>query len=63
MALWNPSKPLNQPPSFGRVGHGNIHDTKTPAHAHAAARAHQQAQFGRDEAVRRTGGRRAVVCE
>lgn len=61
MSLWNPAKPLNQPPSHGRVGHSNIHSAPSTTAAQGAGRALQAAQFGREEAVKRTGGRRAVV--
>ncbi|MBV7457337.1 hypothetical protein KW843_22845 [Acidovorax sp. sif1233] len=61
MSLWKRDKLLTQPPSFRRVGHSNIHSAQAGTPAHEAGRAHQAAQFGREEAVKRTGGRRAVV--
>lgn len=58
-SLWNPRKPLNQPPHFGRVGRQS--DAKPDATARAAERAIHAAQFARDHAAQRFGGRRAVV--
>lgn len=63
MSLWSPKKPLNQPPSFGRVGHNNTHAINPDPMARAAERAIHAAQFERDQAARRVGGRRAVVVE
>lgn len=63
MALWKFGKPLDQPPSYRRVGHSNIHWAPATTAAHEAGRAHQAAQFNREDAVKRTGGRRAVVRE
>jgi hypothetical protein len=59
--LWNPRKPLNQPPHFGRVGAKP--ENRPDASAREAERAIHAAQFARDEATQRVGGRRAVVCE
>ncbi len=55
--LWNPRIPLNQPPGYGRVGH---HNTPAPK-PDDAKRAVLAAQFDRDAAAARVGGRRAVV--
>lgn len=56
--LWNPKKPLNQPPHFGRVS-GKT-EIKRDDVATAAKRAHQEAQFARFEQTTRLG-QRAVV--
>ena len=55
--LWPRSKPLSQPPGYGRVGH---HNTTAPK-PDDAKRAVLAAQFDRDAAAARVGGRRAVV--
>ena len=56
MSLWNPKKPLNQPPHFGRVGR-----QREPApKADAAARAVRESQFKRQDVTKRLG-QRAVV--
>lgn len=60
MSLWNPRKPLNQPPHFGRVAardSSNRDDVQT-----AARMAHQEAKFSRYEKTIRHGDR-AVVKE
>lgn len=62
MALWNPRKPLNQPPGFGRVG-GAAQQARPDAAAKAAKDAINSSQFARDLATQRVGGRRAVVVE
>ena len=48
MSLWNPSKPLNQPPNFGRVGAVSMNETKpiTPAEQ-TAINAMYDSQSGR----------------
>ena len=56
MSLWNPKKPLNQPPHFGRVGQQR---EPTPK-ADAAARAVRESQFKRQDVTKRLG-QRAVV--
>lgn len=61
MTLWKRGKPVDQPPGYGRVGRSNIHSAPASTPAHEAGRAHQAAQFCREDAVKRTGGRRAVV--
>ena len=63
MSLCNRSKPLNQPPGFRRVGHTNTHSALADTPEHHAARALQASQHGRELAVSRQGGRRAVVRE
>lgn len=58
--LWNPKKPLNQPPGFGRVG--CFANPSKPCQAEKAAKdAINSAQFARERATQRVGGRRAVV--
>jgi hypothetical protein len=59
MSLWNPRKPLNQPPSFGRVG---TPDTPTPSDytATQAAVAHKGAQFDRLAHTKKYGLRAKV---
>lgn len=61
MARWKLGLPLDQPPSYRRVGHSNIRSAPATTPAHVAERVHQAAQFGREDAVARAGGRRAVV--
>ena len=61
MALVKRGMPLDQPPSYRRVGHSNIRSAPATTPEHVAGRVHQAAQFGREDAVARTGGRRAVV--
>lgn len=56
MSLWNPKKPLNQPPHFGCVGQQR---EPTPK-ADAAARAVRESQFKRQDVTKRLG-QRAVV--
>lgn len=63
MGLWNPRKPLTQPPSFRRIGHQGDQPAKKDAAGRNAERAIHAAHFARDEATQRVGGRRAVVCE
>lgn len=58
-SLWNPRKPLNQPPGFGRIGRQS--DDKPDATARAAERAIHSAQFARDLAAARVGVRRVGV--
>lgn len=56
MSLWNPKRPMNQPPHFGRVG-----QQREPApKADAAARAVRESQFKRQDVTKRLG-QRAVV--
>lgn len=59
MSLWNPSRPLNQPPNFGRVA---TPDTPTPSDytANRAAVAHKGAQFDRLAQTQKYGMRARV---
>ena len=60
MSLWNPSRPLNQPPHFRKVGEQNIVTSPLDRRSEEAAlRALKGAQFERNE-VLRSVGRRAV---
>lgn len=63
MGLWNPRKPLTQPPGFRRIGHQGDQPAKADAPGRDARRALHAAQFARELAAQRVGGRRAVVCE
>ena len=56
MSLWNPKKPLNQPPHFGRVGQQREAAPKTDAAAQAVRASH----FARMDTTRKLG-QRAVV--
>lgn len=59
MSLWNPRKPLNQPPHFGRVG--AQHERTQPDQAQKdAARAVATSNFDRAHITRKQG-MRAVV--
>ena len=55
MSLWNPRKPLNQPPAFGRVQAPDA----TPAYDRAKV-IHQAAQFERIAQTRKYGIRHEV---
>lgn len=58
--LWNRNKPLNQPPSYGRIGY--VPEKKTDGESEKAAkRALSHSQLDRENATLRQGGRRAVV--
>lgn len=63
MALWNQRKPLTQPPGFRRIGRQGDQPAKTDSSGRDAERALHAAQFARDLAAQRVGGRRAVVVE
>ena len=57
--LWNPRKPLNQPPHFRSMG-----TDPSPARDDAgtiAANTHRGAQFERHEKTARRGGRAVVT--
>lgn len=56
MSLWNPRKPLTQPPGYGRVGYQSTPEPK----ADASKQIVQAAQFERLAATRKLG-QRAVV--
>jgi hypothetical protein len=58
MSLWNPRKPLNQPPHFGLVAARS--EIKRDDVAAAAKNAIQAAQFARTEKTTRLGGRAVV---
>ena len=58
--LWGRNKPLNQPPSYGRVGYHAEKKAQTEAEK-AANRAVNHSQFERGKATLRHGGSRAVV--
>ena len=58
MSLWNPRKPLNQPPHFGLVA--GREEIKRDDVAAAAKSAHQAAQFARQEKTTRLGGKAVV---
>jgi hypothetical protein len=60
MSLWNPRKPLNQPPHFGRVATRD--QIKRDDVSTGVKSAHQAAQFARYEKTSRVG-MRAVVKE
>ena len=60
--IWNPRRPLNQPPHFGRVG-AQPSPVVRNAEQEAARRAINESQFQRDQAAARVGGRHAVVVE
>lgn len=62
MSLWNPRKPLNQPPNYRKLGAQDPH-LRPSAEQRDAERAITEAQFQRDHAAVRYGGRRAVVVE
>ena len=57
---WDRKKPLNQPPSFGRVGYQ--HDAKVAGSESekAAKRALSHSQLERKHATQRHGGRAVV---
>lgn len=58
MALWNPKRPLNQPPSFGRV---TAQDNPSRNYAQACAEvAHKGAQFDRLDQTKKYGLRAKV---
>lgn len=59
MSLWNPRRPLTQPPHFGRVA---ARDTPDRDYAStAAAVAHKGAQFDRLNHTKKYGLRAKVV--
>ncbi|MBU0813564.1 MAG: hypothetical protein KJ852_12050 [Gammaproteobacteria bacterium] len=59
MSLWNPRRPLNQPPFYGRVA---VRDTTTTNLAESAAKvAHKGAQFDRLAHTKKFGLRAKVV--
>jgi hypothetical protein len=58
MSLWNPRKPLNQPPHFRLVAGRD--EIKRDEVAAAAKSALQEAQFARAEKTTRLGGRAVV---
>ena len=60
MSLWNPRKPLTQPPHFGRVAARDF--TKRDDMQTVVRMAHREAQFARYEKTIRHGDR-AVVTE
>jgi hypothetical protein len=58
MSLWNPKRPLNQPPSFGRV---TAQDNPSRNYAQACAEvAHKGAQFDRLDQTKKYGLRAKV---
>ena len=63
MALWNPRKPLTQPPSYQRIGLRSGCARNEDQAGRAAQRALNEAQFARGLATQRVGGRRAIVAE
>lgn len=58
--LWDRKKPLNQPPSFGRLSASHA-EKPASDHAKAAQRALSDAQLDRQRQIQRYGGRHAVV--
>lgn len=58
--LWNPRKPLNQPPHFGRVGMQITPPARVSRAEHDALRAVQTAQFEREHQTLKYGARATV---
>ena len=59
--LWNPKKPLTQPPGYGRTQGCDATHKRYTDEQKAAAAAIFRAQSQRNAATARVGGRRAVV--